>query len=148
MVPTTLVPQPLEKRGKKNDHKTFSKKWGIFPGPQKVHPLHRKLHLQVLLIDRLTTQDIINSSIRKSACQKHLSYQTRWKEYCAEKTIIYDSSAVEQFLNFFTELFSQRVSVLSKCSDLCKKCNRTCILNEILAHSSSPVSNKIFQRVI
>ena len=44
--------------------------------------------------DRLTTQDIINASrnaLRKSTCQKYLYYQTRWKEYCAEKNKIYDS---------------------------------------------------------
>ena len=42
--------------------------------------------------------------------QKYLSYQARWKEYCAEKNIICDSLTVEQFLNFFTELLNQRVS--------------------------------------
>ena len=42
--------------------------------------------------------------------QKYLSYQTRWKEYWAEKNIICDSLTVEQFLNFFTELLNQRVS--------------------------------------
>ena len=41
---------------------------------------------------------------------KNLSYQTRWKEYCAEKNILYDSPTVEQFLNFFTEFFNQEVS--------------------------------------
>ena len=39
-----------------------------------------------------------------------MSYRTRWKEYCAEKNIIYYSPTVEQFLNFFTELFDQGVS--------------------------------------
>ena len=39
-----------------------------------------------------------------------MSYQKRWKEFCAEKNIIYDSPTVEQFLNFFTELFNQGVS--------------------------------------
>ena len=34
----------------------------------------------------------------------------RWKEFCAEKNIIYDSPTIEQFLNFFTELFNQAVS--------------------------------------
>ena len=37
-------------------------------------------------------------------------YQERWKEYCAEKNIVYDSPTVEQFLRFFTELFNQEVS--------------------------------------
>ena len=37
-------------------------------------------------------------------------YQERWKEYCAEKNIVYDSPTVEQFLSFFTELFNQGVS--------------------------------------
>ena len=36
-------------------------------------------------------------------------YQTRWKEYCAEKNIVYDSHMVDQFLSFFTELFNQGV---------------------------------------
>ena len=37
-------------------------------------------------------------------------YQKRWKEYCTEKNIVYDSPTVEQFLSFFTELFNQGVS--------------------------------------
>ena len=41
---------------------------------------------------------------------KYLSYQSRWKEYCTEKNIVYDSPTVEQFLIFFTELFNQGVS--------------------------------------
>ena len=76
--------------------------------PQNVHPRHQKLHLQSAP-DRLTKQDIINGSLCKSTCQKYLSYQTRWKKYCAEKNIIYDSPTVEQFLIFFTELFNQGV---------------------------------------
>ena len=39
-----------------------------------------------------------------------MSYQKRWKEYCGEKNIIYDTPTVEQFLNFLTELFNQGVS--------------------------------------
>ena len=46
-------------------------------------------------------------SLRKSTCQKYLSYQTRWIEHCAEKNLTYDSPAVEQFKNIFTELFDQ-----------------------------------------
>ena len=37
-------------------------------------------------------------------------YQTCWKEYCAEKNIIYDSTTVEQLLNLLTELIKQEVS--------------------------------------
>ena len=32
------------------------------------------------------------------------------ERYCAEKNITYDSSTVEQFLNFFTELLNQGAS--------------------------------------
>ena len=41
---------------------------------------------------------------------KYLSYQSRWKGYCTEKNIVYDSPTVEQFLIFFAELFNQGVS--------------------------------------
>ena len=34
-------------------------------------------------------------------------YQERWKEYCAEKNIVYESPTIEQFLSFFTELSNQ-----------------------------------------
>ena len=53
---------------------------------------------------------IINASLRKSSCQKYLSYQTRWKENLAEKNIILGIATVEQFLNFLTELFNQGLS--------------------------------------
>ena len=46
-------------------------------------------------------------SLRKSTCQKYLSYQTSWIEHCAEKNLIYDSPAVERFKNIFTYLFDQ-----------------------------------------
>ena len=61
--------------------------------PQKVHPLHRNLHLATSTTDRFTTQDIINASSHKSTCH-----------------IIYDSPTAEQFLNFFIQLFNQGVS--------------------------------------
>ena len=109
MAHTILVLQPLEKSDKKHDYNTISKKFGTTPGSTKSSPTASKAST-TSAHDRLTMQDIINASLRKSACQKYLSYQTRWKEYCAEKNILYDIPTVEQFLNFFTELFNQGVS--------------------------------------
>ena len=106
MAHTILVPQPLEKSNKKHDHNTISKKFGTTPGSTKSSPTTSKASPRSAP-DRLATQDIINASLRKSACQKCLSYQTSSKEYCEEKNKIYDSPTVEQFLNFFTELFNQ-----------------------------------------
>ena len=79
------------------------------PGSTKSSPTTPKT-LPTSTPDRLTTQDIISASLRKSTCQKYLCYQTCWKEYCAEKNILYDSPTVEQFLSFFNELFNQGVS--------------------------------------
>ena len=108
MAHTTLVPQPLEKSNKKYDYNSISKKFGTTPGSTKSSPTASKAS-PTSAPDRLTMQDI-NTSLRKSTCQKYLSCQTHWKEYCAEKNILYDSPTVEQFLNFFTELFNQGVS--------------------------------------
>ena len=108
MTQTTLVPQPLEKSGKKHDYNTISKKFGTTPGSTKSSPAASKTS-STSALDQLAMQDIINASLRKLACQKYLSYQTRWKEYCAKKNILYDSPTVEQFLNFFNELFNQGV---------------------------------------
>ena len=105
---TTLVHQPLEKSNKKHDYNTISKKIGAILGCTKSLPTTRKAS-PASAPDRLTTQDILNASLRKSICQNKLSYQIRWKEYCAEKSIIHDSSAVEPVLNFFAELFNQVV---------------------------------------
>ena len=79
------------------------------PGSTKSSPTTPKA-LPTSTPDRLTTQDIISASLRKSTCQKYLCYQTCWKEYCAEKNILYDSPTVEQFLSFFNELFNLGVS--------------------------------------
>ena len=76
---------------------------------QKVHPLHQKAS-PTSTPNWWTTQDIINESLCKSKCKKYLYYQECWKEYCAEKNIVYDSPAVEQFLTFLTELLYQGVS--------------------------------------
>ena len=109
MAHTTLVPQPLEKSDKKYDYHTISKEFATTPGSTKSSPTTPKAS-STSTLNRLTTQDIINASLRKSTCQKYLYYQERWKEYCAEKNIVYDSPTVEQFLSFFTELFNQGVS--------------------------------------
>ena len=109
MAHTTLVPQPLEKSDEKYDNHTISKEFGTTPGSTKSSPTTPKAS-PTSTPNRLTTQDIINASLRKSTCQKYLYYQERWKEYCAEKNIVYDSPTVEQFLSFFTELFNQGVS--------------------------------------
>ena len=46
MTHTTLVPEPLEKSNEKHDYITPSAKNLVQPqDPQKVHPLHQKLHL-------------------------------------------------------------------------------------------------------
>ena len=143
MAHTTLVPQPLEKSDKKYDYHTISKEFATTPGSTKSSPTTPKAS-STSTLNRLTTQDIINASLRKSTCQKYLYYQTRWKEYCAQKNIAYDSPTVDQFLSFFNELFNQGVF---QCSDLCKKCSSTCTENEIPTHLSTPISNKIFQRI-
>ena len=108
MAHTTLVPQPLEKSDKKYDYNSISKKFGTTPGSTKSSPTGSKAS-PTSAPDRLTMQHI-NASLHKSIYQKYLSCQTHWKEYCAEKNILYDSPTVEQFLNFFTELFNQGVS--------------------------------------
>ena len=96
--------------------------------------------------DRLTTQDIINVSLRKSTCQKYLYHQTHWKEYCAEKNKIYDSATVEQFLNFLTELFNQ---IISHSVLISAKSAVAHVLRMKYQHiPPTPISNKIFQRVI
>ena len=108
MAHTTLVPQPLEKSNKKYDYHTISKEFAATPGSTKSSPTTPKAS-STSTLNRLTTQDIINASLRKSTCQKYLYYQNRWK-YCAEKNIVYDSPTFEQFLSFFTKLFNQGVS--------------------------------------
>ena len=90
MAHITLVPQPLEKSNNKHDYKTINRKFGTTPGSTKSSHTASKAS-PTSAPDRLTMQDIINASLRKSTCQKYLSYQTRWKEYCAEKNILYDS---------------------------------------------------------
>ena len=94
MAHTTLVPQPLEKSDKKYDYHTVSKEFGTTPGSTKSSPTTPKAS-PTSTPNRLTTQDIINASLRKSTCQKHLPYRTRWKEYCAEKNILHDSRTAE-----------------------------------------------------
>ena len=84
MAHTTLVPQPLEKSDKKYDYHTISKEFATTPGSTKSSPTTPKAS-STSTLNRLTTQDIINASLRKSTCQKYLYYQERWKEYCTEK---------------------------------------------------------------
>ena len=93
MAYTTLVSQRLEKSDKNHDYNAISKNLGTIPGSTKSSPTTSKAS-PTSAPDLLTTQDIINASLRKSTCQKYLSYPTRWKEYCAEKNIIYDSPTV------------------------------------------------------
>ena len=86
MAHTTLVSQPLEKSDKKHDDSTISKKFGTTLGSTKSSPTTSKAS-PTSTLDQLTTQDIIITSLRKSTCQKYLSYEKHWKEFCAEKNI-------------------------------------------------------------
>ena len=104
MANTTLVPQPLEKSDKK--YHTIRKEFSTTPGSTKSSATTPKAS-PASTPNRLTMQEIINASLHKSTCQKYLYYQERWKEYCAEKNIVYESPTVEQFLSFCTELFNQ-----------------------------------------
>ena len=109
MVHTTSVPQTLEKNDEKYDYHTINKEFGTTLGSTSNSPTTPKAS-PTSTPNRLTTQDIISASLRKSTCQKYLYYQKRWKEYFTENNIVYDSPTVEQFLSFFTELFNQGVS--------------------------------------
>ena len=108
MAHTTLVHQPHVKSNEKHDYHTISKEFGTIPGSTKSSPTTPKAS-PASTPDRLTTQDIINASLRKSTCQKYLYYQKRCKEHCAEKNIVYDSHTLDRFLSFFTELFNQGI---------------------------------------
>ena len=68
MAHTTLVPQPLEKSDKKYD---YHKEFGTTPRSTKTSPTTPKAS-STSTPNRLTTQDIINASLRKSTCQKYL----------------------------------------------------------------------------
>ena len=106
MAHTTLVPQPLEKGDERYDYHTISKEFGTTPQSTKSSHTTPKA-LPTSTSNRLTTQNIINASLCKSTCQKCLYYQERWKKYCPEKDIIYDSPTIEHFLSCFTELFNK-----------------------------------------
>ena len=73
MVHTKLIPQPLEKSDEKHEHKAITKQFSTTPGSTKYSPTTSKAS-PASAPDRLTTQDIINASQRKSTCQKYLSY--------------------------------------------------------------------------
>lgn len=70
--------------------------------------VHHKIggyQLYTFLENKILRQTIfLESSVRllSGTCQKDLSYQTGWKEHCAENNMLYDGPIVEQFLNFFT----------------------------------------------
>ena len=98
MVHATLVLQPLGKRsGKKHNNNTISKKFSKNPGTTKRSSTALKAS-PASAPDQLTTQGITNAFTRICllTCQKFLSYQRRWKEYCTESNIIYESPTVEQ----------------------------------------------------
>ena len=67
-------PHPYEKSRKKHNYNTISKKFGTIPGSTKSLPITPKAS-PTSTPDRLTTQDIINASLCKSACQNYLYYQ-------------------------------------------------------------------------
>ena len=68
MACTKFVPQPLEKSDEKHDYHTFSKESGTSPGSTKSLTTTPKAS-STSTANRLTTQDIINASLRKSTCQ-------------------------------------------------------------------------------
>ena len=65
MVHTALVSQPLDKIDKKHDYNTINKKFVTTPGSKKSSPTTSKAS-PTSTPDQLTTQDIINGSLRKS----------------------------------------------------------------------------------
>ena len=121
MAHPTLVPQPYEKSDKKYDCDTISKKFGTIQGSAKIHLLCRKLHLHVLLIDYPHKTSSMHHYLSEQA--KNICLIRHVGKNCADKNIINASPTVEQFLNFFTEFFSQGVSHSVLIS--AKKCTST-----------------------
>ena len=78
MVHNTLVLQPLEKSDKKHGYDTISKKFGTIPVSTKSSPTTSNVS-PTSTPDRLTTQDIINTWLRKSTCQKSTKSQLSQK---------------------------------------------------------------------
>ena len=75
---------------------------GATLGSTKSSPIRSKAS-PTSALDLFIMQGIINASLRKSTCQKCLSYQTRWKQNFAEKNIIFGIPTVEHFLNVLTD---------------------------------------------
>ena len=67
MTHTTSAPQPLQKSDEKHDYHTISREFGTTPGSTKGSPTTPKVS-PTSTPDRLTMQDIINASLRKSTC--------------------------------------------------------------------------------
>ena len=67
MAHTTLVPQPLEKSDKKYDYHTISKEFDTASGSTKSSSTTPKAS-PTRTPNRLSTQDIINASLRMSTC--------------------------------------------------------------------------------
>ena len=84
MAHTTLVPQPLEKSDKKYDYHTIRKEFNTTPGSTKSSPTTLKASTKSTP-NRLTTQDIINTSLRKSTCQKYFYYRNAGKNIVQRK---------------------------------------------------------------
>ena len=75
MAHATLAPQSLEESDEKHDHNNNNQVFDTNPGSTKNLALTSNIS-PPSAPDWLTTQDIINASLRKSRCQKYLSYQT------------------------------------------------------------------------
>ena len=72
MVHAILIPQPLEYSDEKHNHNTISQIFGTTLGSAKSSSTASKAS-PASVPNRLTMQEIINSSIHKSTYQKYLS---------------------------------------------------------------------------
>ena len=111
MTHATLVPQPFEKRDKKLDHNTIRKKFVTTTGSAKSSST-TSIASPTSSPGWLTRQDITKASLRNSTYKIWLHYRTSWEEYCAVKSIIFDSPAFEHFLTFFREFFTKEYRTL------------------------------------
>ena len=105
----TLVPKPHEVSEGHIPNNTCNTKSHTTPEPNISTPITQK-DASTSSINRMTTEDIINASLRKSTSKKYLVYQNKWNKYCSQYNIRCEHPTVNEFLSFFTALFNEEAS--------------------------------------
>ena len=103
-----LVPSNTGNGNQWNHNQTYTKQPPTTARQKQITPITEKSNFSssINIMEIVSSNDILQTSLRPSTILKHKTYQTKWNNYCIQNKISHMQPKISELLDYFTHLYN------------------------------------------